>query len=220
MAKSRDAHIDDSLVALTEAAAGRLAGVSTRRLRYWADTGLVRPGIQERLAPRTTVRLYGFQDLLELLVVAALLDQRFSLQQIRRVVAHLRRRGYEHPLAELRFATAGDEVYFQHPDGSWEGARKHDQHVLWQVLDLAVLRSRIREAASAKRPAATRGTVERRRKVLGSKPVFAGTRTPVSALFPYLERGYTTAKILEAFPHLSRKDVTAARTQLRESGAA
>jgi hypothetical protein len=49
------------------------------------------------------------------------------LQTIRRVVRHLRSRGYNEPLRELRFATVDREIYFQHPDGTWEGDLRPDQ---------------------------------------------------------------------------------------------
>ena len=211
--------INDDLVAAPEAAAMRLAGVSRRQLRYWAETGLVRPSVQRTLGPRSDARVYAFNDLLALLV-AAQLRRDFSLQHIRKVVAYLQDQGYSEPLTELRFAVDGRQVYFQHADGSWEGERHRGQVVLSHVISLEPLRQRIRESASARRGRELRGTTERKRSVLGSKPVFAGTRTPVAALYPYLERGYSRAKILEAFPHLSRADVDLAREQFRESGAA
>lgn len=213
------ASIDDGLVAFPEAAARRLAGVTLRQLRYWSQTGLVRPSIEKRFGPRTDARLYGFDDVLALLIAAQLRKQ-FSLQHIRKVVDYLRGSGYARPLVELRFAVAGTEVYFQHGDGTWEGERRHGQVVLSHVVALEPLRQQIRQSASAPRRQELRGTVERRRKVLGSKPVFRGTRTPVEALFPYVERGFTTAQILEAFPNLSQADVRLARKQHRERGAA
>jgi DNA-binding transcriptional MerR regulator len=109
----------------------KLAGVSVRRLRYWEERELVVPSIKRSLSPRNTVRLYSYQDLLALLVVAALRTEReMSLQHIRRVVAHLESRGYAAPLREVKFATLGQEIYFQHPDGSWEGDLEPDQVVL------------------------------------------------------------------------------------------
>ena len=211
--------VDDSLVAFTEAAAMRLAHVSRRQLRYWAETGLVRPSISAKIGPRTNPRLYAFDDLLALLV-AAQLRERFSLQHIRRVVTYLSRQGYERPLSELRFAVQGDQIYFQHADGTWEGERHPGQIVLSHVVALEPLRQQIRDSAVAPRARELRGAIEQRRKVLGSKPVFAGTRTPVEALFPYLQRRYNTERILEAFPHLSREDVSSARRELRERGVA
>lgn len=219
MATRRSRNVDDSLIAFTEAGAGRLAHVSQRQLRYWADTDLVRPSMLATIGARTKPRLYAFDDLLALLV-AAQLRERFSLQHVRRVVAYLGRKGYKRPLSELRFAIEGDQIFFQHPDGSWEGDRRPGQVVLSHVIELEPLRQRIRDTAAAPRARALRGSTEQRRKVLGSKPVFSGTRTPVEALFPYLKRRYTTDKILQAFPHLSREDVTLARRQFRELGAA
>jgi len=74
-------------------------------------------------------------------VVATLRTEReMSLQHIRRVVGHLRSRGYEEPLRELRFATLGREIYFQHPDGSWEGDLRPDQIVLVKTIRLEPLR--------------------------------------------------------------------------------
>lgn len=219
MATRPSRSVDDSLVAFTETAATRLAHVSKRQLRYWAETDLVRPTIAAAIGPRTNPRLYAFDDLLALLVVAQL-RERFSLQHVRRVVTYLRHHGYERPLSELRFAVEGDQIFFQHADGSWEGDRRPGQVVLSHILALEPLRQRIRDTASAPRDRALRGSTEQRRKVLGSKPVFSGTRTPVEALFPYLSRRYNTQKILEAFPHLSEEDVRLARRQFRELGAA
>lgn len=207
--------VDDTLVAFTEAKAARLAHVSVRRLRYWAETGIVRPSVSESLGPRTTVRLYDFHDLLELLVVAEL-RATISLQYIRGIVERVRS---ERPLSEVRFAISEGEVFFQRPDGAWEGGRRPGQYVLSYVLDLEPLRVHIRTSIG-ERPAESLGQSERRRKVLGSKPVFAGTRTPLETLYPYLRRGYTTKQILEAFPNLTRADVTLGRAAFREQGVA
>jgi uncharacterized protein (DUF433 family) len=47
--------------------------------------------------------------------------------------------------------------------------------------------------------------------------VFKGTRIPVRAIVEYLERGYSTEKILKSFPELTPKDIDVAR---RQAGAA
>lgn len=106
-------------LAFPDTQARRLGGVSMRRLRYWEQVGLIVPSIKRRLSGHNTVRLYSYQDLLALLVVSALRTERdMSLQTIRRVVGHLRSRGYNEPLRELRFATVGREIYLQHLDGT------------------------------------------------------------------------------------------------------
>src|ERR1700722_7276543 len=178
----------EGLLAFSDTRARQLAGVSMRRLRYWEQVGLVVPSITRRLSPRHTVRLYSYRDLLGLLVVSELRTQRdMSLQRIRRVVEHLHARGYEEPLSELRFATVGSEIYFQHPDGSWEGHLRPDQIVIVQVIMLDALRLRIQAAAA--REDSQVGRVDKHRGVHASAPVFAGTRIRLSTVHDYLRHG-------------------------------
>jgi uncharacterized protein (DUF433 family) len=123
-----------------------------------------------------------------------------------------RSRGYQAPLRELRFATVGREIYFQHPDGIWEGDLRPDQVVIYEVILLDPLRLRIDSAA--RRSAGDAGRVEKRRGVHASAPVFAGTRIRVATVQRYLQQGYLTDAILEAFPDLKVEDVDEARRQL------
>ena len=205
------------LLAFTDVQARRLARVSMRRLRYWEQVGLVVPSIKKRLSPHNTVRLYNFQDLLALLVVSELRTERdMSLQRIRRLVAHLRSRDYEAPLRELRFATVGREIYFQHRDGTWEGDLRPDQIIFEQTIRLELLRSRIE--AAARRPAQDSGQVVKRRGVHASAPVFAGTRIRVSTVQDYLRHGFAAEAMLEAFPDLRPADVDEARRLLAAAG--
>jgi len=207
----------EEFLAFPDTRARQLAKVSMRRLRYWEETGLVVPSIERQLSPKNTVRLYSFQDLLSLLVVAELRTQRdMSLQHVRRVVEHLRSRGYEAPLRQLTFATLGQEIYFQHSDGSWEGDLRPDQRVLEKVLHLDPLRTRITRAAG--RQASEAGQVIKKRGVHASAPVFAGTRIGVSTVQEYLQRGYETDAILEAFPDLKPADVAEAARLLTAAG--
>jgi DNA-binding transcriptional MerR regulator len=207
----------EEVLAFPDSQARRLAGVSMRRLRYWEEVGLVVPSIKRHLSDHNTVRLYSYQDLLALLVVTALrTDRDMSLQKIRRVVKHLRSRGYQAPLRELKFTTVGDEIYFQHPDGTWEGDLHPDQIVLAEVIHLDPLRLRIDKAA--KRSSDDAGRVEKRRGVHASAPVFAGTRIRVTTVQRYLQQGYDTGAILEAFPDLRAEDIDEARRQLAAVG--
>jgi uncharacterized protein (DUF433 family) len=201
---------DTDLLAVPDGQAARLAKITPRQLDYWARTGLVVPSIERRLGPRNRVRLYGFGDVLDLMTVSELLRRGRTLQQVRAVFDHLHRRGYDAPLRQLRYATAGSrEVFFQHPDGTWEGGRVPDQTVIPEVIDLELLRGRL--VAHLARPAEARGHVERQRRRLGNKQVFAGTRIPVATVRNYLVHGYSVDEILEAFPDLTPADVEIAK---------
>jgi uncharacterized protein (DUF433 family) len=195
------------------AAAARFAHVSQKQLRYWDDTGLLSPSVKRQLSERNTVRLYSFPELVELRVIVSLMGLGMSLQRIRRVVHYLREEGHRAPLRELRFAVAGRELYFQRPDGTWAGHRQPDQIVIDATISLPLdeYRVGIRRVARAPRRRRDAGRIERHRKVLGHKPVFAGTRVPVSAVMPYLKRGLPDEEILEAFPQLTKADIAAAR---------
>jgi uncharacterized protein (DUF433 family) len=205
--------LPDELLALPIESAARLVRVTVRRVRYWDDIGLVIPSIKRQLNSRSTVRLYGFGDLVELMAVAMLRNEHISLQEIRKIVARLHAQGYAAPLRDLRYATYASEVYFQHPDGSWEGGRKPGQLVIVKVLPLTAIATEIHDRAGRREEAAA-GRIVRRRKVHGRKPVFEGTRIPVQAVVDYLARGYTTERILKAFPSLTAADVARARATI------
>jgi DNA-binding transcriptional MerR regulator/uncharacterized protein (DUF433 family) len=201
--------VEDRL-AFPDNRAAELAGITMRQLRHWEKTGLVVPSVRRPISPRNTVRLYSFQDLVELLVVAELRRRpEISLQHIRRVVRHLDTLDFDAPLRELKFATRGKEIYFQFPDGSWSGDPVPDQLIFRQSIALDVVVSKI-GVAGERDPEAV-GEVTSRRGVHRSKPVFAGTRIPVAAVQRYLEAGYDTAAIIREYPSLTPEDVETAR---------
>ena len=133
-ARASSGHAAEDRVAVTPAMASRLVDVSEARLRNWERIHLQNPAVSRRLSERNTVRLYDFQDVLSLLVVRELLNQKMTTLQINKVVQHLNSVGYKHPLAELTFAIDGNEIFFQHPDGTWEGSRRKNQIVMERVL--------------------------------------------------------------------------------------
>jgi uncharacterized protein (DUF433 family)/DNA-binding transcriptional MerR regulator len=198
------------VLAIPDKRAAALAKVTLNQLRYWERTQLVTPSIKRQLSPRNTVRLYSFQDLMELLVAAELRHRPgISLQHIRRVIAYLHQRGFRAPLLEMRFATHGGDIYVQYPDGTWSGDPLPDQIVFHQVIALELLRERI-EGVSHRDPN-TAGHVVSRRGVHGSKPIFAGTRIPVATVQRYLRAGYRAEAIIEEYPSLTPADIEAAR---------
>lgn len=202
----------DLLTAVPDKRAAEIAAISRQRLRYWVKTHLIEPDVEREISPRNVVRLYSLPRVVELVVASELRHQGVSLQHIRRVIEYLRQQGYEAPLRQVRFALSGDQVFFQHADGSWEESRHPYQGVISQVIDLEEIRTRIRERLQ--RSSADKGVVEKRRKVQASKPVFRGTRVPVEAVQRYLEAGKSHDEIIEAFPSLAEEDIEAAEAQL------
>jgi uncharacterized protein (DUF433 family) len=204
--------LHDDLIVLPPDRAAALAGISRRQLVYWDLVGIVGPGIARRLSVRGNVQLYTFGDLICLCVLAQI-RRRFSLQRMRKVVAHLRSRGYNEPLAELHFALHGrKEIYFQHPDGTWEGDLRSDQLVMHEVIELDPIRARIRRAT--RRTESDFGKVERHRGRRASNDVFAGTRLPVQTVVSWLQNGFTAEQVIDAYPDLTLADVQVARTYL------
>lgn len=199
--------MDETLYAADRDRAAVVAGVTHRQLDYWTSTGLIHPAVTRRLTPKRAIRLFSFTDLMSVMVAAELRRRGVSLQHIRAVVSYLSSLGYPEPLRQLTFATQGQRVYFQHPDGGWEGDQHPGQGVMAQVIDLEPLRLRIRQEGQRSRSAL--GQFERRRGTLGSKPVIAGTRVPVSTVRRLLEEGHEPAEVLEAYPILGTEDVEA-----------
>lgn len=193
----------------------RITGVSKRRLAYWLDRGIIGADVDEARG-RGRVRLWSFANLVEVRVALWLRD-RISLQLIGKIVEHLRKRGIDQPLAELRFAVVDTgkpkrptDVVVQGPEGAWETPLE-GQVVLEVVLPLERFADELRQASErdrAKRRQA--GRVERRRGRMGSAEVLAGTRVPVAAIRRLDAAGWTVERILDNYPGLTKRDVAAA----------
>lgn len=53
-------------------------------------------------------------------------------------------------------------------------------------------------------------------KILAGKPVIKGTRVPVALVLNLMAKGYTIARIIQAYPNLTKLDVLAAIQYSRE----
>jgi len=92
-------------------------GVSARKLRWWDQQGLVKPGKSPGRNPLQT-RRYTLQDMVCILVVKSLREKGLSLQKIRESVERVQITGVEHPLAKLRVACLANSVFFKR-DGKY-----------------------------------------------------------------------------------------------------
>lgn len=199
----------------------RLTRITRRQLDYWMRTDLIRADIASG-AGRGSVRLFTFENLIEIRAAAWLRDQ-LSLQLIRKIVGHLREER-DRPLTELQFAVIEKEgarsgsqhrdVIVQRTDGDWESWT--GQQMLKVRVPIRKFSDELTKAAAKERMQSRKvGHVETRRGALGSAPVLAGTRIPTAAVWRLHEAGYSTQRILENYPGLKPADVTAALKEER-----
>jgi uncharacterized protein (DUF433 family) len=204
----------DDRIGVTRRTAATVIGVADQRLRRWNTSGLVTPSTTSSLGSRS-YWTYTLEDLVQGKVVRLLEDRGIDVRVVRRVVESVRSSVHPKPLASLKWATSGTEVFVGYPDGGWIGGRKPAQGVLVEVIDLDEIRLTAKK--SLQRPTDNAGQVEQRRASLGHKPVFAGTRIPVATVTAYLRRGIPTGEILEAFPDLTKADIKIARADLAKA---
>src|SRR6266545_2360500 len=125
---------DDDIIGVTAEKAATITGVSLQRIAAWERIGLVRPSVRRDVNSRR-LRVYALGDLVDLRIVAELLDRSLAIEDIRKVVeAH--RSAVEFPLRQLLWAVDGGRIYVGYPDGGWVGGRRPKQGVIHQVLDL------------------------------------------------------------------------------------
>jgi uncharacterized protein (DUF433 family) len=190
----------------------QLTGLSARRLWSWARRGFITPSHSIRRG-RGGRRLYDFRDLVSLRVAADLLSQGVGGREISKAHAHLRSLDFEKPLAEVPFWVYDRHLYFSEAD-TLRAGRRPEQTVpgfmvpVPQIVD--DLEKRILKLDQ--RPI---GEIERRRGVLGSKPVIKGTRIPIAAIRRLAEDGLSEAQIRECYPDLEPADIRAALAEPR-----
>ena len=114
--------------------ARQVAGLTLRQVRYWDQKGLVKPSVQAATG-RGSRRLYSFEDLVELRIVARLRSSGISLQKIARVIGYVRTNlaVREKGLRAIRLLTDGGTVFVRSDDRErWADALRGGQ-VVWLV---------------------------------------------------------------------------------------
>lgn len=97
--------------------ARRLVGISYRQLDYWDKTGLLRPSVRQARG-RGSRRVYSFEDLVELRVIARLLALGVSLSAVRKAARYVRHHftNLVRPLACLALVVDGRSVLVRTTD--------------------------------------------------------------------------------------------------------
>lgn len=119
----------------------RVVGISYRQLDYWDKTGLIRPSVQ-RARGRGSRRLYSFEDLVELRVVARLLAAGIHLPTVRKATRYMRQHFTDvvRPLARLALQTDGKRVLVSATDGRHLVDASADGQIVIAVAVAAIVR--------------------------------------------------------------------------------
>ena len=90
----------------------KITGLSFRQVDYWDRTHFIKPSVSEATG-YGSVRLYSFNDLIQLKVARTLMDKGISLQKMRKAISYLKKNmpEIEKPLAELKFLTDGETIF-------------------------------------------------------------------------------------------------------------
>ncbi len=92
--------------------ASKVTGITLRKIDYWDRTHFIKPSVSEA-SGYGSVRLYSFNDLIQLKVAKTLLDKGVTLQKIRKAINYFKKHMPEirKPLSELRFLTDGETIF-------------------------------------------------------------------------------------------------------------
>jgi DNA-binding transcriptional MerR regulator len=89
-----------------------VTGLSIRQIDYWDRTHFIKPSVREA-SGYGSLRLYSFNDLVQLRVARTIIDMGVSLQKMRKSIIYLKKHMPEikKPLLELRFLTDGQTIF-------------------------------------------------------------------------------------------------------------
>ena len=134
-----------------------MLGISYRQLDYWDRTGLVKPSVRGAQGSGSQ-REYNFEDLLQLKVIAQLLDAGVTLQKVRKAVEYIRGHMGESPQG-LNILSDGTHIYAaSSPDEVFDVLQK-GQGVFAIAVDKvwSDLEGSVKKAAKAARVAGAGG---------------------------------------------------------------
>lgn len=97
--------------------ARRVVGISYRQLDYWDKTGLLRPSVKQA-GGKGSRRIYAFEDLVELRVIAKLRALGVSLPAVRKAARYVRQHfsNLVRPLARLALVVDGKSILIRTTD--------------------------------------------------------------------------------------------------------
>lgn len=189
----------------------RLTGLSVRQLSYWDSTGFFTPRYASDNRRSPFSRVYSFEDLVGLRVIAILRNEsRIPLQRLRKVAEDLSRY-HPQPWSGLVLYVVGKRVLFEEPRTEAIREAGHPQIVL-RALALDAVTTDMQRKADALRVRTPDqiGRIERHRNIVHNAWTVAGTRIPTKTIWRYHRAGYNTAAIIKDYPQLTPADISSA----------
>jgi uncharacterized protein (DUF433 family) len=189
----------------------RLTGLSLRQLTYWDDTAFFSPYYPSENSRSTFSRIYSFEDLVGLRVVAILRnEQKIPLQKLRKIAEQLSIY-HSRPWSGLILYVLGKDVFFKEPDTQQVRKTGHPQYQLTTIaLDRVTTDMQSKADALRHRREDQIGHLERHRYVVHNAWVIAGTRIPTKTVWRYHQAGYEAASIIQDYPLLTPADIAKA----------
>lgn len=185
--------------------AARLASITTRKLRYWGQQGLVRPSVYD--APRSGRDLYSYTDLVQVRAVAELRRQGASLQKVRKAIDWLRvQMANSDDWHTKTLRTDGRDVFVFLDEGDPYSAVSQPGQRVFDV-SLGEMEAGLREVG---RELGIGDRVSIHPAVQGGAPVVRDTRLPTSFIASLLRDGYTPDEVVAQYPGLTVDDIQAA----------
>jgi len=188
----------------------RLTGLSLRQLLYWDDTGFFSPyyAAENRRSPFG--RVYSFEDLVGLRVIAILRnDRKIPLQKLRKTAEQLSVH-HPRPWSGLVLYVLGKEVFFREPRTEQIRQAEYPQYVFEVALDSVTTDMQSKAEALRHRKNEQIGRLERHRNVVHNAWVVAGTRIPAKTIWRYHQEGYDASAIIRDYPLLTPADIASA----------
>jgi len=192
----------------------RITKLSKRQLEYWDQTDVIKPSIAEHTAWGRP-RLYSFGDLIKLKVAAEMRRIGKLPSDMKLTIEALEARGFADPFVSVSFRVTPDGRRIVWIDPSTDEALdahhgiEIDQTVETFGLKLRDLRTGLEETIQ-EITARRHGRVEKVRNLQGGQAVIEGTRVPTAKIASLRAAGWSDARILSAFPHLTLEDLRAA----------
>ncbi len=118
-----------------------LTGASVSQLNNWDKNNIVSPSIV-RAEGKGSIRLYSFEDIIEIKTVLYLRQTKISMKKIKIAIEYLKKElKYNRPLKEAKLVSNGEEVMVAYEDinairNHWIAASKYGQIVFDFIVPL------------------------------------------------------------------------------------